>query len=204
MKLKSDFYNRNTVNVARDLLGKVLVHNINGKILKCKIVESEAYLGVIDKAAHSYGGKKTERVEIMYGPPGRAYIYFIYGMYYLFNVVTKEEGTPEAVLIRGVEPLEGIETMAKNRYGKTIDVLSNRQIINLTNGPGKLCMAMKIDKDLNGEDLCENTLYIEDNQDVFDIVTDKRIGIDYAEEAIDFPFRFYIKGNKYVSKTLKN
>ena len=204
MKLKSDFYNRNTVNVARDLLGKVLVHNINGKILKCKIVESEAYLGVIDKAAHSYGGKKTERVEIMYGPPGRAYIYFIYGMYYLFNVVTKEEGTPEAVLIRGVEPLEGIETMAKNRYGKTIDVLSNRQIINLTNGPGKLCMAMKIDKDLNGEDLCENTLYIEDNQDVFDIVTDKRIGIDYAEEAKDLPLRFYIKGNKYVSKTLKN
>lgn len=204
MKLKSDFYNRNTVNVARDLLGKVLVHNINGKILKCKIVESEAYLGVIDKAAHSYGGKKTERVEIMYGPPGRAYIYFIYGMYYLFNVVTKEEGTPEAVLIRGVEPLEGIETMAKNRYGKTIDVLSNRQIINLTNGPGKLCMAMKIDKDLNGEDLCENTLYIEDNQDVFDIVTDKRIGIDYAEEAKDLPLRFYIKGNKYVSKILKN
>lgn len=204
MKLKNDFYNRETLNVARDLLGKVLVHNMNGEILRGRIVETEAYLGVIDKAAHSYGGKKTERVEIMYGPPGRAYIYFIYGMYYLFNVVTKEEGTPEAVLIRGVEPLEGIETMAKNRYGKTIDVLSNRQIINLTNGPGKLCMAMKIDKDLNGEDLCENTLYIEDNQDVFDIVTDKRIGIDYAEEAIDFPFRFYIKGNKYVSKTLKN
>lgn len=204
MKLKSDFYNRNTVNVARDLLGKVLVHNINGKILKCKIVESEAYLGVIDKAAHSYGGKKTERVEIMYGPPGRAYIYFIYGMYYLFNVVTKEEGTPEAVLIRAVEPLEGIETMAKNRYNKAIDKLSTRQIINLTNGPGKLCMAMKIDKDLNGEDLCENTLYIEDNQDVFDIVTDKRIGIDYAEEAKDLPLRFYIKGNKYVSKILKN
>ena len=204
MKLKNDFYNRETLNVARDLLGKVLVHNMNGEILRGRIVETEAYLGVIDKAAHSYGGKKTERVEIMYGPPGRAYIYFIYGMYYLFNVVTKEEGTPEAVLIRGVEPLEGIETMAKNRYGKTIDVLSNRQIINLTNGPGKLCMAMKIDKDLNGEDLCENTLYIEDNQDVFDIVTDKRIGIDYAEEAIDFPFRFYIKGNKYVSKILKN
>lgn len=204
MKLKSDFYNRNTVNVARDLLGKVLVHNINGKILKCKIVESEAYLGVIDKAAHSYGGKKTERVEIMYGPPGRAYIYFIYGMYYLFNVVTKEEGTPEAVLIRAVEPLEGIETMAKNRYNKAIDKLSTRQIINLTNGPGKLCMAMKIDKDLNGENLCDNTLYIEDNQDVFEIVTDKRIGIDYAEEAKDLPLRFYIKGNKYVSKILKN
>ncbi|WP_077369066.1 DNA-3-methyladenine glycosylase [Anaerosalibacter sp. Marseille-P3206] len=204
MKLKRDFYNRDTVIVAKELLGKTLVHNINGKVLKGKIVETEAYLGVIDKAAHSYGGKRTARVEIMYGPSGRAYIYIIYGMYYLLNVVTKEEGTPEAVLIRGIEPLEGIEDMALNRYKKSLDELTKKQIINLTNGPGKLSKAMNIEKSLNGEDLCGDRLYIEEGlNDKFDIITDKRIGIDYAEEARDFPLRFYIESNKYVSKILK-
>jgi len=190
--------------VAEELLGKTLVHNINGKVLKGKIVETEAYLGVIDKAAHSYGGKRTPRVEIMYGFPGRAYIYIIYGMYYLLNVVTKEEGIPEAVLIRGIQPLEGIGEMALNRYKKSLDELTKKQIINLTNGPGKLSKAMNLEKSLNGEDLCGDRLYIEEgSNNKFDIITDKRIGIDYAEEAKDFPFRFYIEGNKYVSKILK-
>ena len=201
MKINRLFYNRNTIDVARKLLGKVIVRKINGLTLKGMIVETEAYLGVIDKAAHSYGGKKTKRVEIMYGPPGRAYIYLIYGMYYCFNVVTKEEGIPEAVLIRGIEPLEGIETMSENRYNKPLPQITNRQYINLSNGPGKLCIAMNLDKSLNGEDLCGNRLYIEEGlNDNFNIISCKRIGIDYAEEAKDFPLRFYIENNKFVSK----
>lgn len=201
MKINRLFYNRNTIDVARKLLGKVIVRKINGLTLKGMIVETEAYLGVIDKAAHSYGGKKTKRVEIMYGPPGRAYIYLIYGMYYCFNVVTKEEGVPEAVLIRGIEPLEGIETMSENRYNKPLPQITNRQYINLSNGPGKLCIAMNLDKSLNGEDLCGNRLYIEEGlNDNFNIISCKRIGIDYAEEAKDFPLRFYIENNKFVSK----
>lgn len=205
MKLKRCFYSRDTLTVAQELLGKVLVHNINGKIVSGRIVETEAYLGVIDKAAHSYGGKRTQRVEVMYGSPGRTYIYLIYGMYDLFNVVTKEEGTPEAVLIRGIEPLDGIEVMAKNRYNRPLDELAKRQILNLTNGPGKLCVAMDIDRALNGEDLCGDILYIENRfKTKFNVITDKRVGVDYAEEAKDFPFRFYIEGNKYVSKILKS
>ncbi len=117
MKLDRSFYNRNTLIVAKELLGKILVHNIDGKLLKGKIVETEGYLGLRDKAAHSYGGKKTNRVETMYGDPGRAYVYLIYGMYYCLNIVTEEEGSPEAVLIRGVEPLEGIDEMSINRFG---------------------------------------------------------------------------------------
>ncbi|SHI16811.1 DNA-3-methyladenine glycosylase [Sporanaerobacter acetigenes] len=202
MKLERDFYIRDTQTVARELLGKVLVHNVNGKIFSGKIVETEAYLGIIDKAAHSYGGKRTKRVEIMYGPPGRAYIYLIYGMYYCFNVVTKEEGTPEAVLIRGLEPIDGISLMAKNRFNKELSQLTNAQLKNLTNGPGKLCQAMELDKRLNGEDLCGDTLYIEERKvESFNIINTKRIGIDYAEEAKDFLYRYYIEGNSYISKT---
>ncbi|WP_132995951.1 DNA-3-methyladenine glycosylase [Sporanaerobacter acetigenes] len=202
MKLERDFYIRDTQTVARELLGKVLVHNVNGKIFSGKIVETEAYLGIIDKAAHSYGGKRTKRVEIMYGPPGRAYIYLIYGMYYCFNVVTKEEGTPEAVLIRGLEPIDGISFMAKNRFNKELSQLTNAQLKNLTNGPGKLCQAMELDKRLNGEDLCGDTLYIEERKvESFNIINTKRIGIDYAEEAKDFLYRYYIEGNSYISNT---
>ena len=201
MKLNDNFYLENTETVARKLLGKILVHNINGNILKGKIVETEAYMGVTDKGAHSYGGRRTKRVEIMYGPPGRAYIYFIYGMYYCLNAVTQKEGIPEAVLIRALEPLEGHDIMALNRFNKEYKDLSSTQITNLTNGPGKLCMAMGIDKKLNGNMLSGDTFYIEEgNNDKFDIIKTKRIGIDYAEEAKDFLLRFYIKGSPFVSK----
>lgn len=201
MKLNDNFYLENTETVARKLLGKILVHNINGNILKGKIVETEAYMGVIDKGAHSYGGRRTKRVEIMYGPPGRAYIYFIYGMYYCLNAVTQKEGIPEAVLIRALEPLEGHDIMALNRFNKEYRNLTSTQITNLTNGPGKLCMAMRIDKKLNGSMLSGDTFYIEEgNNDKFDIIKTKRIGIDYAEEAKDFLLRFYVKGNPFVSK----
>ena len=199
-KLNREFYNRDTVLVAKELLGKIIVHEINGQKVSAKIVESEAYMGVTDKAAHSYGGRRTSRVEIMYGKPGFSYVFIIYGMYYCFNTVTREEGTPQAVLIRAVEPIEGINIMAQNRFKKSYDELTKSQIKNLTNGPGKLCNALLIDKSLNGEDLCSNKLYIKEGEsEKFNIISSKRVGIDYAEEAKDYLWRFYIEDNKYVS-----
>lgn len=200
-KLNRSFYSRDTLTVAKDLLGKVLVHKTEGHILKGKIVETEAYLGLIDKAAHSYGGKRTKRVETMYGIPGTAYVYFIWGMYYCLNTITVKEGVPEGVLIRAIEPLENIEQMILNRYNKRFDQLTSYQKKNISNGPGKLTMAMNIDRRLNKEDLCKDRLYIERGlEDKFNIIESKRIGIDYAEEAIDFPYRFYIEDNPFVSK----
>ncbi len=198
--LDREFYNRDSLLVAQALLGKVLVHEIGGQRISAKIVETEAYMGVEDKAAHSYGGKKTPRVEVMYGGPGYAYVFLIYGMYNCFNVVTREEGTPQAVLVRAVEPLEGVDVMAQSRFQLTCRQLSKSQTKGLTNGPGKLCKALAIDKRLNGEDLCGSRLYIEEGgPENFTIVSAKRIGIDYAEEAKDFYWRFYIKDNQYVS-----
>lgn len=200
-KLKREFYSRDTLTVAKELLGKVLVHNVDGYVLKGKIVETEAYLGLADKAAHTYGGKITKRVETMYGKPGHAYVYFIYGKYFCLNTVTVKEGVPEGVLIRGIEPLEGRDQMILNRFDKGIEELTRYEMKNISNGPGKLTMAMNIDRDLNKEDLCMDKLYIElgDDEDL-DIIETTRIGIDYAKEAIDYPYRFYIQGNPYVSK----
>ena len=201
MKLNRSFYDRDTVTVSRELLGKVLVHKINDKVIKGKIVEVEAYKGLEDKAAHSYHGKITDRVKVMYGEPGYAYVFIIYGMYNCINVVTRESGIPEAVLIRGLEPIEGFDFMSMNRYKKDYMSLSKKQKTNLTNGPGKLCIAMDIDRSNNGEDLCGSKLYIEEGEDdFFEIHISKRIGIDYAEEAKDFLWRFSIKNNPYVSK----
>lgn len=207
--LERQFYNRDTRTVAKELLGKVIVHERDGQRISAKIVETEAYLGVEDKAAHSYGGRRTPRVEVMYGEPGFSYVFFIYGMYDCFNVVTREKGNPQAVLIRAAEPVEGLDLMAVNRFGKPYEQLTKSQIKNITNGPGKLCRALSIDRDLNGEDLCSNPnrknsrgskLYIADGKDeAFGIVPSKRIGIDYAEEAKDYLWRFYIEDNKYVS-----
>ncbi|NLY68132.1 MAG: DNA-3-methyladenine glycosylase [Tissierellia bacterium] len=200
MKLTRDFYGRDTITVAKELLGNVLVHNVNGVLLKGRIVETEAYLGFEDKAAHSYGGRRTERVEVMYGPPGYAYVYLIYGMYYLLNIITEKEGIPEGVLIRALEPLENTNIMALNRFNKPYDKLTNYERKNITNGPGKLTRAFNIGKELNGTDLCGNRLYVEEGEDKdFNIVETTRIGIDYAEEAKYFPYRFYIESNPYVS-----
>lgn len=198
--LDRDFYNRDSLIVAQALLGKVLVHAIDGQRLSAKIVETEAYMGVEDKAAHSYGGKRTQRVEVMYGGPGFAYVFLIYGMYNCFNVVTREAGIPQAVLVRAVEPLDGLGLMAQQRFQLNFGQLSRSQMKGLTNGPGKLCKALAIDKRLNGEDLCGSRLYIEEGgSEQFTIVSAKRVGIDYAEEAKDFYWRFYIKDNQYVS-----
>ncbi len=199
-KIGRDFYNRDSVIVARELLGKLLVHETDGRRLSARIVEAEAYMGFEDKAAHSYGGKRTPRVEIMYGGPGYSYVYMIYGMYYCLNIVTREQGIPQAVLIRAVEPLEERDFMAHNRYGKPYDQIKGNQIKGLTNGPGKLCKAFLIDRKLNGEDLCGDRLYVEEGDNTkFHIKASKRVGIDYAGEAKDYLWRFYIEGNKYVS-----
>ncbi|GAA0124493.1 DNA-3-methyladenine glycosylase [Clostridium sp. CTA-19] len=202
MKLEKNFFNRDARVVAEELLGKVLVSNYNGKILKGKIVETEAYIGEIDKASHAYGGKRTKRTEPLYGEPYTAYVYFIYGMYYCFNIITNKKDIPEGVLIRAIEPIEGINVMSNLRFGKDYSDLNKNQIKVLSNGPGKLCIAMNISKDDNYEDMNKsNKIYVENNKiDNFQIIKTKRIGIDYAEEAVDFLWRYYIKDNKYISK----
>lgn len=172
-------------------------------ILIGKIVEVEAYMGEQDKAAHSYGGRRTERNEVMYGEAGHIYVYFIYGMHYCFNVITEKINVPRGVLIRALEPIEGLELMALNRYNKTLDQLSSREIKNLTNGPAKLCAAFHITREHNGMDICDDDFYIAEDKKVgenFEIVRTTRINIDYSEEARFYTWRFYIKDNPYVSK----
>lgn len=194
IKLNRDFYNRDTLIVAKELLGKILVHNINGNLLSGKIVEVEAYKGISDKAAHSYKGRRTKRTEVMYGISGISYVFIVYGIYNCFNVTTENEGIPNAVLIRALEPLDNLNIISFNRFKKHYNELSKYQVKNLTNGPGKLCNALLIDRNDNKLDLCEDELYILDGGiNNFQIETSKRIGIDYAEEAKDYPWRFFIK-----------
>lgn len=197
--LEKDFFNRDTLTVAKDLLGKVIIRNDNGIVYRAKIVETEAYLGIEDRAAHSFGDRKTERTKIMYKDAGTIYVYQTYGIHFMLNFVTKDIGIPEAVLIRGVEPLNEFDNISLNRFGKIYKDLSAYQKKNLTNGPGKLTKALNINKNLNGKNLFKDELYLEDDESIFDIIIDKRIGIDYAKEAIDYPYRFYIKENPYVS-----
>lgn len=201
-KLKRDFYTRDSVTVAKDLLGKYLVHKVEGEEIIGKIVEVEAYMGPEDKAAHSYNNRRTERNEIMYGPGGFSYVYFIYGMYYCMNIVVEEIGKPQAILIRALEPISNMKAMSVNRYNKSLKELNKREIKGLTNGPGKLCMALKIDRMQNGKDLCDDELYImsDENKTSFEMISTTRINIDYAEEAAFYPWRFYIKNNPYISK----
>lgn len=204
MRLGRDFFARDTLIVAKELLGKVIVREIDGVRLSGKIVETEGYIGAIDKASHAYGGKKTPRVEPLYGEPGISYVFSIYGMYECFNVISKEKGSPEGILIRAVEPIDGLEKIAQNRFRKSYDTLTAKEIKNLTNGPSKLCIALDINKKVhNFMDLViSKELYIEDGDMInsSDIVETTRVGIDYAEEAVDFPWRFYVKNNIYVSK----
>lgn len=195
MRLNKEFYFGDNINIAKNLLGKVLVTQKNGVITKGKIVEVEAYDGLTDKASHAYKNKKTKRTQIFFKDGGISYVYLIYGMYNCMNVITNGEDKPQAILIRALEPIYGLDTMKERRK---ID-----KEINLCNGPGKLCIAMDIDTSLNNINLeNSNELYINQGEDIKeeDIVKTKRINIDYAEEAKDFLWRFYIKGNKYISK----
>jgi DNA-3-methyladenine glycosylase len=195
-KLPREFYTRaNVVTVARELLGKLLVvPSASGRRVSGMIVETEAYRGPHDRAAHSYGGRRTKRTETMYGLGGATYVFFVYGMYNQFNVVTNVKDAPHAVLIRALEPVEGIELMRKRRHGQPDH--------NLTNGPGKLCIAMGIDRKLDAADLSGNRVWIEEYETVSRarIASGPRIGIDYAEEWIDKPWRFWIKDNAFVSR----
>lgn len=192
-KLPREFYTRsNVVTVARELLGKLLVVPArNGTRVSGKIVEVEAYRGPQDRAAHSYGGRRTKRTETMYGIGGTAYVFFVYGMYYQFNVVTNAADTPHAVLIRAVEPVEGIELMRKRRQGKSDH--------NLTDGPGKLCIALGIERRLDAADLLGDKVWLEDAEQIprSRIVSGPRIGIDYAEEWRDKPWRFWIRDRSF-------
>lgn len=196
--LKRYYYMADTLMVARDLLGKYLVRKYEGTYLIGRITETEAYIGAIDKACHAYGGKVTSRTQTLYEKGGTSYVYFIYGMYYCMNVVTEKKGSAAAVLIRGLEMVKGLETSSMLRYGLSYRELSKTQLKNFSNGPGKLCKAMAITKDLNKVDLCGGDFFITDKikgveNPPFEIVTSARIGIDYAEEARDFPWRFYLK-----------
>ena len=210
--LREEFYGRKTLKVAKELLGKILVREIDGKLVAGKIVETEAYTGVTDKGAHVYGGRKTERVMPLYGQEGTVYVYQIYGMYVCLNAITEREGEPQGVLIRAVEPLIGLDFMAEKRFGKSYSELTKKEILNLTSGPSKLCIAMDITKRLNNTLFFDGEMYIvkkdEEIKKLFEvkegkcgkIVKSKRIGIDYAEEAKDFLYRFYYEDNDFVSK----
>ena len=193
-KLKRDFYLRDAVSVAQNLLGKILVHENNEGITSGIIVETEAYRGGTgDKASHSYNNKRTSRTEIQFREGGYAYVYMIYGMYFCFNVTSNLANIPDAILIRALEPFDGIELMKARR--------KNSDIKNLCNGPGKLCEALGIKKEHYGQDLCGNEIYILDGgmRDI-NIKSSERINIDYAEECKNFLWRFYISDNKFVSK----
>lgn len=197
-RLASSFYTRlDTAQIARDLLGKLLVvPDEAGRRVSGTIVETEAYLGEIDRAAHSFGGRRTARNEVMYGDGGTAYVFFVYGMYFQFNVVCGVAGHPHAILIRGIEPVEGVDLMKLRRPAA-------KKERDLTSGPGKLCIALGIDRTFNGEDLVGGErVWIEENVPVRpdSIVTGKRVGIDYAGEDADLPLRFWLSGNPYVSK----
>lgn len=200
--LGKDFYKQGALELAKGLLGKVLVRKIDNIILKGKIVETEAYIGEIDKASHAYNGRRTDRTEPLFREGGIAYVYFIYGLYYCFNVISGEENKGEGVLIRALEPLNEFEYLAQKRFKESYDKLNLTKRKTIANGPSKLCMAFSIDKSENYRKLYEKgDFYIEDSEDSkFNIVETTRIGIDYAEEAVNFPWRFYIKDNKYISK----
>jgi DNA-3-methyladenine glycosylase len=191
--LQAAFFARDTLQVARDLLGRRLVRLVDGRRVSGLIVEAEAYIGEDDLACHAARGR-TPRTEVMYGPPGRSYVYFIYGMYHCLNVVTEPEGFPAAVLIRGLEPQEGLDFMRQHRSGR-----SDRE---LTNGPGKLCLALDIDKRLNAVNLTSHgALFLEEGEPVSSdrIAASPRVGINLPGRAAEVHWRVFVEGNPYVS-----
>ncbi len=195
-KLPISFYERkNVLVIGKELLGKVLVTRFEGVLTAGRIVETEAYNGIIDKASHAFGGRRTDRTEVMYANGGKAYVYLCYGIHHLFNVVTNVEGTPHAILIRAVEPIIGIEDMLIRTGKKKLDNT-------LTKGPGNVSKALGIHTHHTGADLKSTHIFIADdgyklsrNQ----ILATPRIGVDYAGDDALLPYRFIVKGNAYVS-----
>lgn len=193
-KLSQKFFIQPTQDVAQQLLGKYLIIRKGKHILSGKIVETEAYIGESDLACHASKGR-TPRTEMLYQKAGTVYVYLVYGMYYCLNIVTEHKDFPSAVLIRAIEPREGILEMQKNRKQNTVK--------NLASGPGKLCMAFGISKEFNGKTIFGDDLYIEDRKEIVlskDIIHTKRIGVDYAKHCKEYPWRFYINNNHFISK----
>jgi DNA-3-methyladenine glycosylase len=199
--LPREFYTRkNVLMIARQLLGKLLVvPTSDGTRVSGVIVETEAYRGPEDRASHAYGGRRTARTETMYRIGGTAYVYFVYGMYHQFNVVTNLEDIPHAVLIRALEPIEGIEVIRQRRRTKPDS--------HLTNGPGKLCIALGIDRTLDRADLLGDRVWIEEADRRIPpsaIAVGPRVGIDYAEEWVEKPWRFWLKNNPFASRPARS
>lgn len=195
MILSPSFYlNEDVVQVAKDLLGKVIITKIDGITTSGIITETEAYAGVVDKASHAYGNRRTNRTEIMYAQGGVAYVYLCYGIHHLFNVVTNVKDVPHAVLIRAIEPLKGIDAMLQRRKREKI-------LPQLTAGPGAMSMALGIHTSHTGLSLTKSIITLHDEGiHIDDIVATTRIGVDYAKEDALLPYRFYIAGNKFISK----
>ena len=195
-RIPTSFFTRtDTTLIAKELLGKVLVTDFGAGLTAGKIVETEAYLGPEDKACHAYGFKRTKRTEIMFWEGGTAYVYLIYGMHHLFNVVTHEEGMPHAVLIRGLEPLEGTELMLERRNMKQL-------LPKITAGPGSLSKAMGIRTEHTGLDLSKGEIWVEDRGEKVppsSIIASPRVGVGYAEDHALWPLRFRIKDNPWTS-----
>ena len=195
-KLSADFYQREDVLlISRELLGKVLCTNFHGKLTSGIIVETEAYAGVTDKASHAYGGRRTKRTETMYAKGGSAYVYLCYGIHQLFNIVTNKENIPHAVLIRAIQPRDGIEIMLQRRNKKKIDHT-------LTSGPGSLTRALGITVKNSGTFLMDNLIWLEDqniNYTNQDILATPRVGIQYAGKDAQNPWRFQVENSPWVS-----
>ena len=185
MKLNREFYRQSALIVARELIGKKLICHTEEGMTGGLIIETEAYMGATDAASHSYQNRRTKRTEAMFSDGGHAYIYLIYGMYLCFNVSTNVTDMPEAVLIRALEPTDGIELMKRRRHKQSLK--------DLCSGPGKLTQAMGISMEQYNIDLCGEELYIETTELTPDIETTKRINIDYAGEAADYLWRFVSK-----------
>lgn len=196
-KLSLAYYRqRDTLALSQDLIGKFLVTNVHGKLTSGMIVETEAYLGVDDRACHAFNGRRTSRNAVMYLPGGYSYVYLCYGIHHLFNIVTHEEGHPHAILIRAIEPCEGIETMLERRG---FPILKHT----LTSGPGSMSQALGITTALSGEPLTGNLVWVEDRGLVIakkDINATPRIGVAYAKEHALFPYRFRLKNNPWTSR----
>ena len=185
------FYDRDTLEVARDLLGCCLVRELEGRRLAVRITETEAYIGRLDKACHAYQYRRTPRTETLFARPGTAYIYLIYGMYHCLNFITEPEGEPCGVLIRGAVPILNRDAMAQNRFGRSAEELTAAQRRHFLDGPGKLCRGLSLTRKENGLDLTQPPLYVCRGPAPEKIQVGRRIGVDYAEEAAQFPWRFW-------------
>ncbi|MBA3648594.1 MAG: DNA-3-methyladenine glycosylase [Chitinophagales bacterium] len=199
-RLQQSFYTRpDVLQISRELPGKFLVTNMDGIKTSGMITEVEAYAGIIDKASHAYNGRRTKRTEVMFGAGGTAYVYLCYGIHQLFNIVTNESDTPHAILIRSIEPAEGVDEMLLRRNKLKIDYT-------LTKGPGSVSKALGIKTQHSGISLSGNTIWLEDRKVKFssrEIIATTRVGVDYAGDAAHWLYRFFVKGNPWVSRIPK-